>query len=949
LNFVKRIIMQHHHTYRLSLFLAILICLGVTPDGSAKSRLDQNSRNDALIVSSIDIEIEDMQGDMAKWIDIAHDLILIRPGGLSSKKQLLLIKDKLVSSGFFKTVDVKTFIKEGDAVDVLFRLVPFPLIQDIRIQGAFPVFEREVLNAMILYTGNPFDESVLPEQERAVLNLLENRGFIEPRVNIYSEETDSRHVVIHVDIAKELFYYVQHIDFIGNKSFSDARLKIRANTWLSSILPRFMSRFRKQKLDEDVKNLTEFYRGKDFPEVTITAEIEQDHETGQVVIRFLIDEGKRYDITFHGNEEFWDLTLANDLEPLQKGNRRNIGLRKSIRNIKTRYQNAGYEECTVKQDPDPAKSTDSNVRSVRLVIEEGPRSLVKRLTLEGNHNLTDEEIKKQILTRPPELFFDGEFNDQTLENDIRAVKALYGTHGYTNAAIEKKIVWQSDLKNNVKLADITLLIREGKKTIITAIQFEGLHALTEKEALKVISSEPGGPFQQHELSNDTNKLAAAISEKGRPHVVVTETVVISPDRAEAEIIYSVNEGPFVTMGNVHTVGNFRTDERIIKEEMELEKDMPFSMISMLESQRNIKNINAFETARTSPIGLKEKKDKIHLMVTVEEKKPYSLEAGFGYDTARHLYGNIRLGDQNLFGLNKSAWVDLEVSEIGYRGETGIIEPRFLGTRILSNLTLFSEEQEKFNQNFGTKSQGATLSFSRKLPFNLTAGLAFSFERKEQYLRDGQPMVEEEQEEYDPRSILVTTPSIAYDTVDSFFRPKNGIYSSIKMDISNGIENSLDNFIKYQYEIKLYHTFFKRLTLACRGQAGHIIPAGSESDIPDDQLFYLGGLTNVRGFGENLLRFDDEHKAVGGRTLFTGTIEARFDAGFNIEIASFVDTGSIRNAPSDEGSDEFRSSVGVGLRYLFPYLPVGIQYAHKLGRIKTPEDPGRFYVTIGYIF
>ena len=134
-----------------------------------------------------------------------------------------------------------------------------------------------------------------------------------------------------------------------------------------------------------------------------------------------------------------------------------------------------------------------------------------------------------------------------------------------------------------------------------------------------------------------------------------------------------------------------------------------------------------------------------------------------------------LGDQNLFGLNKNAWVDLEVSEIGYRGETGISEPRFLGTRILVELTLFSEEQEEFNQDFGTKRQGATLSFSRDLPHNFIAGLAFSLERKEQYLLDEQPLLSEEQEEYDPRMILVTTPSIAYDTVDSFFRPKNGIY------------------------------------------------------------------------------------------------------------------------------------------------------------------------------
>jgi len=933
-------------------FVLILICLGIVGNASAQNHTDQGNDVKTLLISKIDIEvtgIQDNQDNTDKWIKIAKDLAPFQSSEIFSQKKLTLAKDALSSSGFFKTIDAKAHIRESGLVDVTFRLTPFPLIQDIRIEGSFPVFEREVLNAITLYTGKPFNEKALPEQEKALVRLLERNGFIHPYVKILSEKTENDTVIIHIDIKKEIFYFIQQVDITGNRSFSEARLKIWTDTWLSSLLPGSMSRFFKKKLDEDVKNLIAFYRSQDFPDVNITPEIEKNIETGQVVIHLLIDEGDRYEITFHGNEEFWDLTLTNDLAPLQKGNRRNIGLRKSIRNIKDRYQKAGYKECTVKEKPIPGEQVQQHIRPVRLIIEEGPRSLVNRLDIEGNQNVSEERIRDQILTRPPELFSDGEFNDQVLENDIRAVQALYSKEGYIDAKIDTNITWHVDEKPNIKLARIALLIEEGKRTTITSIDFKGLQALTKEEVFQVITSEPGGPFQEYIIADDVNQLAAAISEKGYPHVTVTETVKINPDRTKAEIIYSIVEGPFVTMGNIHTVGNFRTNDSIIEKEMELEKDMPFSMVSMLESQRNIKNINAFETARTIPIGIREKADKIHLLVDVEEKKPYSLEVGLGYDTPRHLYGNMRISDQNLFGLNKNAWIDLEISEIGYRGETGILEPRFLGTRILSSFTLFGEKQEKFNQNFGTESQGATLSFSRKLPHNFIAGLAFSLERKEQYLRNGAYLSEEEIEAYDPRSILVTTPSITYDTVDSFFRPKKGIYSSIKVDISNGLENSLDNFIKYQYEIKLYHTFFKRLTLACRGRAGHIIPAGSESNIPDDQLFYLGGLTDVRGYDENLLRFDENHKAVGGRTLYTGTLEARFDAGFNIEIASFFDTGSIQNAPSNEGSDDFRSSVGLGLRYLFPYLPVGLQYAHKLGEIKPSEDVGRFYVTIGYIF
>ncbi len=935
---------------RISTCIAILLCLGTVNTASAQTDTSRKQNGANPLISRVEIKINAIQDNTDKWIAIAKDLIQFRPGEIFSLKKLNLAKASLKSSGFFQNMEVKTHKENNGMVAVTFFLTPFPLIQDILIEGSFPVFEREVLNAMILYTGEPFNKETLPAQEEAVVHLLENNGYIQPRVRIFEEKESNGKVFVKVNIEKNNFYYIRQVDITGNKSFSDARLKLRIDTWQSSLLPGSMSRFVKKKLNEDVKNLTAFYRNKQFPDVNVTPEIEKNVETGEVVINFLINEGPCYAITFHGNEEFWDRTLRDELILFQKGNRRDIGLRKSVRNIRELYQKAGYMECKVKTEPVPGKPVSNNIRHIRFFIKEGPRSIVKNLKIEGNLNIPEEKIRDQVLTRPPELFSDNEFVSQTLENDIQAIKSLYLKEGYVAVKIDEKITWRPDDKHKVKFANITLLIEEGKKVTITSIDFKGMNVLTEEEALQSITLKPGGPFREYALKDDGNRLAAAVSEKGYPHVVVKETTEVSNDRTGVKIVYSVIEGPFVKMGNIHAVGNFRTSDKVILKEMELEKDMPFSMIRMLESQRNIKDINAFETARTIPIGLKEKADRVHLMVEVEEKKPYSVQAGLGYDTSRHLYFNTRVGDQNLFGLNKDAWISLEVSEIGQKGETGITEPRFLGTRIQSSFTIFGEKREEFNQDFGTRSQGAVLSFSRKLPYDLTAGLAFSLERKEQFLRYGrQPMLPEEKEEYEPRSILVTSPSIAYDSVDSFFRPQKGIYSSLKADVSSGLKNSLDDFIKYQYEIKLYYTFFKRLTFAFRGRAGHISLFNSQSNIPDDQLFYMGGLTDVRGYNENMLQFDDEGEALGGRTAFSGTIEARFDAGFNIEIAPFFDTGSIRDTFNNEGTDEFRSAVGIGLRYLFPYLPVGIQYGHKLDRKKHLEDAGRFYVTIGYIF
>jgi len=140
-----------------------------------------------------------------------------------------------------------------------------------------------------------------------------------------------------------------------------------------------------------------------------------------------------------------------------------------------------------------------------------------------------------------------------------------------------------------------------------------------------------------------------------------------------------------------------------------------------------------------------------------------------------------------------------------------------------------------------------------------------------------------------------------------------------------------------------------LTFAVRGRAGHIVSFGVESRIPDDQLFFLGGLSDVRGYDENRLRVDAAGNAVGGRTVLLGSLEARFDVGHHIELAPFMDTGSIQDALQEEGSDDFRSAVGISLRYITPFLPIGFQYGHKLDRTKSEEDACRLYFTIGYTF
>jgi len=234
--------------------------------------------------------------------------------------------------------------------------------------------------------------------------------------------------------------------------------------------------------------------------------------------------------------------------------------------------------------------------------------------------------------------------------------------------------------------------------------------------------------------------------------------------------------------------------------------------------------------------------------------------------------------------------------------------------------------------------------------SITAALGLRYEYREEFLQNsGSESVDTlDDDTSQPRSILVTTPAMIFDTRDSFIKPSKGIYSSLSVDISKGVRKSIDNFFKYRFDARYYITPVDRMTVAWLGRVGYIDPFGRTDQVPDDQLFYLGGTLDVRGFDENLLRFDSAGDPLGGRFSLAGSVEARIDLGRNLELTCFYDIGTVRDTYEDIGSDDFRSSVGLGLRYITPIGPVGILYGHKLDR-KSGESAGRFHFSIGYTF
>ncbi|MFO7750552.1 MAG: outer membrane protein assembly factor BamA [Desulfobacteraceae bacterium] len=755
---------------------------------------------------------------------------------------------------------------------------------------------------------------------------------------------------------------VNSIEVAGNKTFSDLRLKLRMKLWSSSLMPGVKLQVNRKWVKRDLKNLVEFYRKKRFADVVVKSRIVDLKEPGRSesheekkVLHIDISEGLRYDLVFTGNTFFSEKELAEEVNLFEKGNAGDVSLRRGRVNIEKRYRKSGFKEAAARFEKEKITKEGGDSWKVTYTIDQGKRMVVKSLRIQGNEKIDTKTIKAAMLTRKKQLFGDSGFSRSTLEKDLNAVELVYLGRGYLNARIEEEISVQPDPDIDaheypVEEVSITVSIREGEQTLVAGARVTGLgDVVPEKKVLESVALKPGEPFREYMVKSDANAIAAVVSEKGYPHVTVKESFQLNEDKTRAQVSWKVSKGPFTRVGSIDFSGNSRLKEKLIKKKLKIEPGSVFSLKELFAAEKRIRTIGAVASVRIKAPELKGKNSPVDLVVAVEEKKPYFVEAAAGYDTEINAYLKAKTGDNNFLGRDIQAWIGGEVSSIGYRTETGVQNPFFMDRNLLVKATLFAEKEEALNQDFGTESWGASLGFSRPFFERFTAGLNFKYENRSRFGGDaGGTASANDEDQFRPRDLLVTSSSLVYDGRDSAIHPTKGIFSSAAIDLYTGFSLDLDRFLKYRLDIRKYYSPFQRITFAFLSRMGYIDPLGSSGTVAEDQLFFLGGISDVRGFKENMLMYDGDGDPAGGLSSVAASMEARIDLAAGFELTLFVDTGKLDDTLAGTLSDGFRTSVGTGLRYMTPIGPVGLLYGRKIDP-RDGESSGRFHFAIGYTF
>jgi outer membrane protein insertion porin family len=337
----------------------------------------------------------------------------ITAGGLNAAYQ------RVLGSGLFETVE---FVPQGSRL--LIRVVEFPTINVVAFEGNRRL-DDEVLASVVRSQPRRVYSPTLAEQDAAAIT----EGYaqagryaatVTPRI---IRRSDNR-VDLVFEIVEGRVVEVERITFVGNRNFSDRRLRQVLETKQAGILRQLIQRdtFVADRIEFDKQVLRDFYLSRgyiDFEVLSVTSEITRRRDA--FFITFNIREGQQY--------RFGELTTTSEIpeaDPAvyQEAIRIRPGgvysptlVENTIARLETLALRQGLD--FVRVEPRVTRNDRQLTLDIEFAVVRGPRIFVERIDIEGNVTTLDRVVRNQFGT------VEGDpFNPREIRESAERIRAL---------------------------------------------------------------------------------------------------------------------------------------------------------------------------------------------------------------------------------------------------------------------------------------------------------------------------------------------------------------------------------------------------------------------------------------------------------------------------------------------------------------------------------------------
>jgi outer membrane protein insertion porin family len=341
--------------------------------------------------------------------------------GLRQGQRIMIPGDKisqaiknLWAEGLFSDVEVYAEKEVAGILYLVIAVKPRPKLSRFKFVGVNKREADKIRETISLYSGKTITENLVFTTQNRIKGYFRDKGYyaVEVSINRSIDTLMNNSEIFIINIHKGGKVRISELSIEGNESIPDWKLKSAMKDTKQKAFWRFFkrSKFTQSTYEKDKLAMLSKFNAIGLRDAAIVSDTVYLKNPRNLVIKIQVDEGNKYffgDIEWIGNTKFRSGYMDTILG-IKYGDVYNktlldqrLLMSQDGRDISSLYMDRGYLFFQVTA---VEKGVKDNHISYQMRIIEGKEARVKRVIIKGNTKTNEHVIRREIRTKPGDLF-----------------------------------------------------------------------------------------------------------------------------------------------------------------------------------------------------------------------------------------------------------------------------------------------------------------------------------------------------------------------------------------------------------------------------------------------------------------------------------------------------------------------------------------------------------------
>jgi outer membrane protein insertion porin family len=837
----------------------------------------------------------------------ARSLLAVEPGAALSPHALHRTVQRLFQTGRYRNVIVRARPVDappgetGSWVRLVVEALPVRIVAAITVvvDGARPALDEAALrDATGIRVGETFEEGDLGVAAARVRAALGRRGWRSARVDAAAQGEGS--VSVELRVAAGEAVRVRSVRLRGDPGVSTPAASGALVTRPGAILDG-------EVLEADVRRLrTALYRAGYRRSRVGAPAIRVEGEAADVEIP--VEAGPRLAFAFRGNEDIPAAVLLHELgfdeaQPVDVP-----AVAAAVDRLVAFYRARGYAAARVESE-ETRKGRDV---AVVFHVVEGRRYRLLTVRVDGASFHGDGWVRERIAafldedappadgkdadegralllafpgarpptTTPPALAPHETWDEAAWDRAAERLVDTYRAEGFLEAV---HLGTTAVVDGRARTVEVTIRLREGPRTFVDSISFEGNAAVSAPELAREARLAPGDPLAFDRVEETRAAIGRVYLARGHLYARVEAREDLDRARHLAALRFVVSEGPRVRIGRIVVTGNRRTREDVVRHAITLSEGDIYDPEAVARSQSALLRLGVFRSVALRVQDAEVPQETKDVAVELAERPWAALTQGVGFSIANGPRAFLEWTQPNLLGraveLSARTKVnyplvefrpDLEgkapADRVEGRADVGV---RSATTTVLSFPAGLREDvigeilhRKAYDLRRVAAVTGVDIGLTSRMGFSLQYELEVDRIAKNDSTNVVLTQADVERLRFDAgdTTLHAIRPSLTLDYRDNSLHPRRGWFATAAVEWarslaggdlfgvlpSSGIHT---NMLKTWGTLSGYVPVGDATVVALSVRGGRVFPLDPRSRTVIPRRFFLGGATTMRGYAE----------------------------------------------------------------------------------------------------